>query len=78
MLNCYGCESQVAIPSAQIYTIDASLSPEAAAVDYTSKLAQIWGNEVRTLCLAIDVKEGMAYRKSDCDDCVMLRMCNYS
>lgn len=38
---------QVAIPAAQIYTIDASLSPEAAAVDYTAKLASVWGNEVR-------------------------------
>ncbi|KAJ0407667.1 hypothetical protein ATCC90586_001849 [Pythium insidiosum] len=34
----------VPIPSNQIYTIDASLSPEAAAADYTSKLASVWGN----------------------------------
>ncbi|TYZ58811.1 hypothetical protein PybrP1_001587 [[Pythium] brassicae (nom. inval.)] len=36
----------VAIPAAQIHTIDASLSPEAAAVDYTAKLATIWGDEL--------------------------------
>lgn len=41
----------MAIPAAQIHTIDASLSPEAAAVDYTAKLATIWGNEVRHVLL---------------------------
>lgn len=42
---------QVAIPAAQIHTIDASLSPEAAAVDYTAKLATVWGDEVRSRSL---------------------------
>lgn len=38
---------QVPIPVNQIYTIDASLEPAAAAVDYTAKLATVWGTEVR-------------------------------
>ncbi|TMW55154.1 hypothetical protein Poli38472_013916 [Pythium oligandrum] len=36
----------VPIPADQIYTLDASLSPEQAAVDYTAKLATIWGSEL--------------------------------
>ena len=37
---------QVSIPASQIYTIDASLSPADAAVDYTNKLAKVWSGEV--------------------------------
>lgn len=46
MSSCFG--SQVPIPANQIYTIDASLEPAAAAVDYTAKLATVWGTEVRS------------------------------
>ncbi|DBA03178.1 TPA: hypothetical protein N0F65_003898 [Lagenidium giganteum] len=36
----------VSIPANQIYKIDASLSPDAAADDYAKKLAQIWGTSL--------------------------------
>ena len=37
---------QVAVPASQIYAIDASLTPESMAVDYTKKLAKVWGKDV--------------------------------
>ncbi|KAJ8579019.1 hypothetical protein ON010_g186 [Phytophthora cinnamomi] len=36
----------IPVPASQIYTIDASLTPEAMAVDYTKKLAEIWGSDL--------------------------------
>ncbi|KAL3661700.1 hypothetical protein V7S43_013458 [Phytophthora oleae] len=36
----------IPVPASQIYTIDASLTPEAMAVDYTKKLAEVWGSDV--------------------------------
>ncbi|POM67777.1 6-phosphogluconolactonase [Phytophthora palmivora] len=36
----------IPVPASQIYTIDASLTPEAMAVDYTKKLAEVWDNDV--------------------------------
>jgi hypothetical protein len=40
-------DEQIPVPREQIFTIDASLSPAAMAVDYTSKLATVWGDQVR-------------------------------
>ncbi|KAF4322680.1 hypothetical protein BBO99_00002731 [Phytophthora kernoviae] len=36
----------IPVPTSQIYTIDASLSPADMAVDYTKKLAEIWGSDL--------------------------------
>ncbi|CAI5718066.1 unnamed protein product [Peronospora destructor] len=36
----------ISVPESQIYCIDASLTPKSMAVDYTKKLAKVWGNDI--------------------------------
>ncbi|CAI5715128.1 unnamed protein product [Peronospora effusa] len=36
----------ISIPESQIFSIDASLTPKSMAVDYTKKLAEVWGNDL--------------------------------
>lgn len=55
------CCTQIPVPASQIYTIDASLTPEAMAVDYSKKLAEVWGSDVSINRWSPDCRSPLPY-----------------